>query len=466
MKRTVLLILSALMIISSVSVFAEEDSDKTLKVHDYVQMGTYCGEPIIWEIAGFGWIGAEEGSDIPSVADSSNEVQKEGYLPLLVSDEILCLKAFDAAKTVETDEGSHSRRKSGKASNYWKDSTLRAWLNSSAQSGEVEWLCKNPPSEEAVWNGYNAYDNEAGFLTNFSEAERNCIQTVKHKVYVPKPEADEKLYEEEIKIPTYGGVFNYKYKDSVIDTVFIPSMPQQYEGKGNGAVIGEVCTKNSKCDKANFNPGNKWDSWLIDPSDNEINVATITQFGNYYQERADNGRIGVRPAMYLKEDTVFASGSGTKEDPYVIKSADIPQEFPSPEPTVSPKPTASPSPESGKRVLTIHGGNELSADIDGKSVEFTDAKPFVDESNRTQMPVRVISEMLECDVAWNDALKTVVVNALDGKVITLSVGTNVMSIDGEETQMDTAALIKDGRTYIPVRFVAEALGLEVQWDKQ
>ena len=41
---------------------------------------------------------------------------------------------------------------------------------------------------------------------------------------------------------------------------------------------------------------------------------------------------------------------------------------------------------------------------------------------------------------------------------------NKLYLNGEAIQMDTAAVIKLERTYVPVRFIAEALGMEVGWD--
>ncbi|MCI5892096.1 MAG: copper amine oxidase N-terminal domain-containing protein [Clostridiales bacterium] len=40
---------------------------------------------------------------------------------------------------------------------------------------------------------------------------------------------------------------------------------------------------------------------------------------------------------------------------------------------------------------------------------------------------------------------------------------DIMTVNDKSIQMDTSAIIKDDRTYIPVRFVAEALGLTVEW---
>lgn len=82
----------------------------------------------------------------------------DGYVPLLVSDKILCYKVFDAPGSVL--KGSHINLKRAlwakkppledDGSSVWGDSNIRCWLNSDKAGGEVEWLCGNPPTQEAV----------------------------------------------------------------------------------------------------------------------------------------------------------------------------------------------------------------------------------------------------------------------------------------------------------------------------
>lgn len=96
------------------------------------------------------------------------------------------------------------------------------------------------------------------------------------------------------------------------------------------------------------------------------------------------------------------------------------------------------------------------------AIGFPDAKPFIDENDRTQVPVRAVAEMLDCKVDWNGETQTVTITK-NGEVITLVIGEDVMSKNGEQIQMDTKAMIKDERTYIPVRFIAEAMDYQVSY---
>ncbi len=79
------------------------------------------------------------------------------------------------------------------------------------------------------------------------------------------------------------------------------------------------------------------------------------------------------------------------------------------------------------------------------------------------MPVRAVAEMLDCNVDWDGAAQTAVISKPNGAEVKITIGNNTLTVDGKPSVMDTAAVIKDDRTYIPVRFVAEALGLMVEW---
>ena len=133
-----------------------------------------------------------------------------------------------------------------------------------------------------------------------------------------------------------------------------------------------------------------------------------------------------------------------------------------PEPKAKPEETPTPSPTPVPKTLEVNGA-DMSISVDGKAVEFPDAKPFVDDNDRTQVPIRAVAEMLDCSVDWNGDTKTATVTREGGDVITLRYGSDFMTVNGKDIKMDTSVIIKDNRTYIPVRFVAETLGLAVEW---
>lgn len=99
--------------------------------------------------------------------------------------------------------------------------------------------------------------------------------------------------------------------------------------------------------------------------------------------------------------------------------------------------------------------------VNGCIVQFPDAQPFVDENNRTLIPVRFVAESLGADVTWNQDTQTALIEQ-DGITIMAPVGSDTISVtqDGRTStvKMDTVAIISEERTYVPIRFVAEALG--------
>ena len=109
--------------------------------------------------------------------------------------------------------------------------------------------------------------------------------------------------------------------------------------------------------------------------------------------------------------------------------------------------------------------NEPSVYIDGEKMTFTDnVNPYIDEeSERTLVPMRAIFEAVGATVQWDDATKTVI--AVKGtSFVTLQIGSPKAFINSEEHTLDVNAIMKDDRTFVPLRFVSEALGAKVEWD--
>ena len=103
--------------------------------------------------------------------------------------------------------------------------------------------------------------------------------------------------------------------------------------------------------------------------------------------------------------------------------------------------------------------------IDGNNVGFTQqtGSPFVDGSSRTQVPLRITMESFGATVKWDDTSKTAIVEK-DGIKVEVPVGKSYVIKDGQQIKNDTAAIIKDGKTYLPIRAVLECFGASVGWD--
>lgn len=104
--------------------------------------------------------------------------------------------------------------------------------------------------------------------------------------------------------------------------------------------------------------------------------------------------------------------------------------------------------------------------VNGRLVEFPDAQPYYNEDSRTMIPVRFVTEALGANVSWSTFRKGALIEK-DGISIALPVGTNQMIVtrDGKETTktLDTKTVLKDNRTFVPIRAVAEELGAWVNF---
>lgn len=112
--------------------------------------------------------------------------------------------------------------------------------------------------------------------------------------------------------------------------------------------------------------------------------------------------------------------------------------------------------------LVIYSASDIKVTVNGNVVAFPDAKPYI-ENGRTMVPVRFIAENLGCKVDWNGQLRVVYIKKSE-KAIELKIGASEAILNGQVINLDTKAIIKQSRTFVPLRFVSEALGANVEWD--
>ncbi|MCH5185217.1 MAG: hypothetical protein J1F64_03740, partial [Oscillospiraceae bacterium] len=305
-----------------------------LKVGDYVQFGRYSDEPIIWRC----------------VSDDENGM-------LMITDEIISIKAFDAKGTVT--DGSHGKGYYGGmyrqayGSNYWGDSNIRTWLRSNKTERRVEYICGNPPS--TVDNKKYAYEEEAGFAANFTTTEMKAVRTVCLKsildAYEETPLTSNKnyhIYNDEIEEILTN--YNSAYSEELEETFFLPDVKQIYDIYSNGGILGEDyyigrLSKSAAGKISGKNEGDFYHSWLRSPRALKLNgysyhVRYITLKGKATDKMAYES-IGIRPAFYIDWSKVSLSGgSGSKDNPYitVMGEDDSPIKNPPPDPTEAPTP--------------------------------------------------------------------------------------------------------------------------------
>lgn len=115
--------------------------------------------------------------------------------------------------------------------------------------------------------------------------------------------------------------------------------------------------------------------------------------------------------------------------------------------------------------VSVLASSNITVMVDNNPVNFTDAHPFI-ENNRTMVPVRAIAEAMGANVEWNGETSTVTLTK-DSYSSILKIGEYKITISNKnETvvkNMDTKAIVINGRTFIPARFVGYGLGYDVEW---
>lgn len=100
--------------------------------------------------------------------------------------------------------------------------------------------------------------------------------------------------------------------------------------------------------------------------------------------------------------------------------------------------------------------NDVEKQIDEQN---NDVAVFV-ENDRSYVPVRFISENYGGDVEWIPETQTVNITFED-RTISLTIGNPEIMINGEVTKLDVAPIVRNDRTFLPLRACTEAIGKEV-----
>lgn len=294
-KKLTAVLLTLCMAISLLPMSVQASSKPDIKVGDYVKMGTYNNASILWRCV--------------SIDDNG---------PLMLADKIVDTLAYDAKTNDNSTSKSHSRsyKRDDYGSNYWKDSNMRSWLNSTASAGNVDWLCGNPPKDGYV-SGVGAYNQKAGFLNAFSKAEIAAMKTVTQRSLVSHPEYNKGIVDGDANSDLYyytdisEAVANYdnSYFETTTEKVFLLDVKQANAVWKN--LNGYYVAYN--------NNGMAWPYWLRTPvtdcNHDMRYISSSGQVGRYAPWYSD---LGVRPAFYLDSDYFVAtSGSGSQSSPYI-----------------------------------------------------------------------------------------------------------------------------------------------------
>lgn len=105
----------------------------------------------------------------------------------------------------------------------------------------------------------------------------------------------------------------------------------------------------------------------------------------------------------------------------------------------------------------------INVHVNNKSISM-DVSPVIVQS-RTLVPVAAIAQALEGEVDWDAPTRTVTITRGE-KVIKLQLDNNVASINSENITLDVPAQAVNGRTMVPVGFIAQAFGEKVEWHQE
>ena len=113
-----------------------------------------------------------------------------------------------------------------------------------------------------------------------------------------------------------------------------------------------------------------------------------------------------------------------------------------------------------KKIIITVGASTMAV---GTETVNLDAPAYINSENYTMLPVRAISEAFGATVNWDNASRTVTV--LSGqRIISMTIGSKTMYINGTPVSMNTSAAITNERTFLPVRDLANAIGISaVNW---
>ncbi|MSU03227.1 stalk domain-containing protein [Tissierella pigra] len=114
--------------------------------------------------------------------------------------------------------------------------------------------------------------------------------------------------------------------------------------------------------------------------------------------------------------------------------------------------------------VTVNANAEKEIKIIVNGVELKAETEAIIIDNRIMVPFRAIFEALEVNVDWIPDTETIIGEKSD-LIMELQSNNKIAKINGKEVELDVAVKVIDGRTLVPIRFVAEEMKAKVDWDQ-
>ena len=282
----------------------------TIAEGQYIKFGSYLGQPIVWRI-----IHKVTAQDLINEPSSGLH---EGDLYLL-SDRIITMKPYDAKDPAAP---STDGQRAVYGSNYWGNSNIREWLNST--DATVAYSTQKPDTSH-VWSSVNSYETEAGFLTNFTANEKNQIIQVTHKSIVDNNSdghdggtVEHGNVETGIDESVAAGTnYSTAYYKNTTDKIFLASLGElatyvdgvlnhpSTSTKYQIAYTTQQARTQSTYASDPANDTTAWYYWTRDAyTFNSSGVHGINGLLTLGHPEAFSGNFGVRPATFIKSLTL------------------------------------------------------------------------------------------------------------------------------------------------------------------
>ncbi len=110
--------------------------------------------------------------------------------------------------------------------------------------------------------------------------------------------------------------------------------------------------------------------------------------------------------------------------------------------------------------------DKITVKINGKEIDFSqygDVSPYI-ENGFTLIPIRAVAEALGLEAEWNNDERKVVLKG--GVEIEIPIDSEYAEVNGEKVKLDVSAHIINDRAFVPLRFVSESMGADVSWDQE
>lgn len=191
----------------------------------------------------------------------------------------------------------------------------------------------------------------------------------------------------------------------------------------------------------------------------------------WYVKRSGGGSVNLQiqsaPAP-VQEPTPTPEPEPTPTPTPEATPEPTPTPTPTPEMTPEPTPTPTPEPEFTTEPPQDNTNNQIILQIGQTRATvfgrtvYNDVAPIL-RNNRTMLPARFVAESLGAMVEWDESLQLVTITN-SSTTILIFVGSDKAYVNGKAQILDSPAFTQNDRTYTPVRFIVEALDCSVDWD--